>query len=418
MKRGPMILLLVVSHLVVFALARRAGEGAAMAGAAEPAEVLGMAPAKVGEREEHGLSYRRCLEDLVKSDLSRADFVSARRELFRDWLKRDPAGAIAELFPPENWRRYWRMGRELEAEIEEGMARQPREVWEWIKTHPGGDGASQWWVKAIEAHGDTGLALDLLPDAPAFATRGLMWAACKRATPEQLATIRGLLERHEIPDRDGSMADIYADRLAELAGEDLGTALAAESDPGIREQMLGHWAADEMVEQPAAIAVGELLRLPEQHRKEAIQQLAHWSERGGYAHVAGLIDELDRHSLFDSFSSEERAEWLENKIRGMREDYISLERALRDISVIQRDPLRREVMKQLGADYQKMDGFQAKAAALPPGPDRDALVAGAMEDIEAGNEGFAGLLPLLADPALRKKFQDLLDAEMKEQEEE
>lgn len=439
MKR-VLLLLLVASHLAVFVLARRqVGSDRAMDHDAKPAAAITMAPAKAGERGEgEAYSHQRCLEDLLKSDLSRADFVVARRELFRDWIRRDLIGALAELLAPGAWGRYWRLARELEDEVKDQMTQQPRETWAWIIERRDNDVAYHWWLDAMRSEGEAGLLLELLPEASAKARQQFLFTACKRATKVELGKIRDLLEERIVPAKEEDpgtqwtnplfelendqrwLVENYAERLVELHGDDMAGLLAAEKDPVIRFAILREWYGMKMAGHAADIAVAELLRLPEEYRKQALQSTmsTSWGRNPGYSGAAGLINELDRRGVLQVFTEQERSEWVQSTVDGLREDYTSLERAVRESSTIGREELRHEVLKYVGVGFSTVDSLPAEAAKLPPGPDRDALVAGALDDMSPDWDEYPMLVPLLDDPVVKKKFADLLEEELKGEEEE
>lgn len=394
---GFALLLLAGTHGALFLLAR----GMAMNGAAgqgrEELDLLQASylPGKsairggTGPKPAAGTPGTRLLKELEASRISREDFLAARRELFRDWIRRDLRGAMDELLGPESGPRYAGLAIELSAELDAEICRQPYAVWDWIASrHYGSEGPAVFdiWSKALMADGQVGVLLECLPRDPHFLDSRLLEGLCDHATPAQLPQVRALMDLKGMLGEGGT--NYYTDRMVDEVGANPAAFFKMETSPEFRASFTEEWMSTELAYLPLADRMAAVAALPDDVRADAVMLLAYAPCTQGPRAVADMINALEAGGLLGDSSSEDAGRIADGAVAawtvsGKDAEYTDLADSFHALQSIRSEPLRHEALGRLAWRSEDPGGAGAESVllesigTLPVGPDRDAFLAGA-----------------------------------------
>ncbi len=437
MKQGqrrillPLLVLLLASHAVLFFIARgRTASNRSIAPTPQPAAAKSRerdaadSAARGHDLSAAFLSRLRELEQTPLSELSQQDFLTARRELFREWLLRDPRSAFDHLFSPLEDERLKDVSSNLKKEIEEAMALHPRDTWFWIDAGRYGSltpVVMKKWLGAMMKDGQGDLVIDVLPRVPSYSIDDWVEELCRDASPARLARIRSFLfsprglegRNHRL------MLDHYAQRIAALPGATADQLLATETEPRLRGRIAAQWASRELGYLPAADAAQGVAALPRDTRGAALQEMVYAKRRGGYGANIDLLEELDTRQLFGSMTGQRREKIVSTLVHSYEE--APLEDIFTAVATRLSNPaLRDAVLTDVARDRAcgNEDQLFESLPRFPAGPARDHFLATVAPYISTDDPRMDQLIAAISDPALAAELRKEREDSGEEMEEE
>lgn len=436
----PLVLLLVASHCALFFIAAQAGKK----GDAGKTSGGGQLPAKTSTRSKsmardgEAKRFTQLLRELEESPMAYAEFEVARRELFREWLRRDLRSALDQLYSPLLKERQEKLSASLEDEIHEAIARQAREVWAWIEARDYGSLTPEMhdlWLEAVLGDGQSELAIELLPNVPEFAIEDFVDGICEHATAAELAKVREFLGSPQAKSADHkAMVADYAERVVKLPGADAAKLLAAEDDPAIRSNLAECWTERELSYLPGEAAVSGVAALPPDVRGAALVVLANGHRRGGSTTAAALLQEMDAQGLLTSLPQEHLDDVLYWCVSVRVDDEaVPLAESMAPYFQIARPELRRAAIEQISEGIETSFGDRSLTELLeglpqiPASPDRDVLLAAVAKQHASSRyfspagtfdeQALPTLLAAISEPELRAKVEGEIEEREEEEEE-
>ena len=417
------LLALVATHALVFFIAR----WQTTADTVDPAAIAEAAPAKASQRDFAGKSHRLALEDLEKTALSREEFVSLRRELFRDWVKRDLRGAMDMIYGVETNGRLGGLQWEIRDELKAAIARQADEVWQWIES--GGYGslraqACNRWIDALAEDRQLEKLTATVLRMSGWESKAAVDAICARGKAEDLLRLRANLaatgEEYRLVPGMGSVVRLpeYLTRMVELTGDGMPELLANESNEDIREYLLEVWAGEHLSKRNPAEALALLSKLPEEMGREGLQEVF-WTacQQGGFTTLVDLLEVSVPHGLWQGLEADEQENLTANAVSDAHQTYVQPAEMCRELQRISDPAIRRQVFEEAGKEIDPVR-FQSEVleavAGMAAGADRDAFIMGMLSDCNSDEAVFGDLAGQLGDETLREEISQ----EMKPMEEE
>lgn len=417
-QRIGLACLLLATHLAAYLVAG-GPKTRQLAGTAEPStnNPSASAPAKSAERAPQIEGHALLLDELVAMKLNRADYLELRRELFRDWIRRDLRGALDMIYGVETHGRFGTLSTELGAELEQAISDSGRQVWHWIASGRYGSNRRaiyQGWLESLAKKGQADLVLDLLAELPAVYASETVGTLCERATAEQLAKLRDVIGSTVAGPVDAIISmDPYVERKVVLARGHIAAALAGEEDPMYRQELAKEWVKHELGDLAGAEAVAAFLKLPEELQASALPALLEQKHHGGYPAVVEMLDEIGRQNLWEMIPEEERQGLISealshpfNRFRDAGEIYPVLAKI--------EDPAIRRLTLTAGGSLSQTNTRESECVAnldqIAAGEDRDAFIAGMVSQDIHDLAIYTQMVARVADEDLRKKLLQRLQA--------
>lgn len=415
-------LLLGASHVAVFFIAR----GTLAAAGAAPA-VVDAPAAKVrerertgsrvpgGSREEIAARFTGMLHELERAGLPDDEFYKLRQELFREWIRRDLRSALDLMASPLTVKRYGEMIDELDKELRQGIARQPRESWDWILTRRYGTitpKVADLWLQAVMEDRQVDLALELLPAAPVFAQDDFAYKISGQANAAQLAKVRAFLTSPQAQKMEQIDYPIrcYAERMAKIHAADgeIAPLLAAESDARIRGALAEEWASRELNHLPVADAVRRALALPPELRGPVLEVLAGHERQDPMAPL-DVLDSMAAHGALAGLGKDQIDIITQQVVESVTDgESLPLADSFAAVQRLGNAELRRAAYEAMGVRYEYESWFPALLESLPQlpaGPDRDAMLASAIRKANETDEHLPALIAALSDRELAAQLE-------------
>lgn len=418
-----LVLLLLVTHGLLFFIARgrasssNRSEGAAVPAAGKSHERGDGNSLARGEDVAAGFQRRlRELEETPLAELSQEDFLTAQRELYREWLRRDPRSAFDKLYGPlERWR-LESLREELSDELEEVMTKQSRDVASWLDARRYGSRTGEveeLWLRAVRMDGQSDLILERLPEVSLASMDDFVNSLCYSTSTSaaQLAQLRSFLGSARAKEgwSYGRMLDDYARRVVKIPGATTEKLLAAESDPRLRKLIAEHWVGRELAHLPAADAIRAVAALPADARPAAIDKLGESTGRYGNPAGIALLEEMDAQQLLAGLTPRRMEGVL--SVLG-HERYVTDERRpvlelFTASAALTRPALRETVLEALGASigsYERPVVLE-NLSQIPVGRERDVFLGAIASRMRGDDEHLPGILAAIGDRELAGKIQ-------------
>ncbi len=418
-----LLLLLLFTHGLLFIIARsRAGssnrDGVEAVSAAGKSRERGSGNGLArGEDVATGFMRRlRELEETPLAELSQEDFLTARRELFREWLRRDPRSAFDQLYGPLDNRRLESLRGELADELKEVMTRQSREVASWLDARRYGSLTAEVqedWLDAVMDDGQADLVIERLPQASLAGMDDFVKELCysSKTSAAQLAQIRSFLDSGRAKEAWSykRMVDDYARRVVKIPGATAEKLLAAESDPRLRKLIAEHWVDRELAHLPVADALRGVAAMPADARPAAIDKLAESKDRCANPSGIELLEKMDEQQLLAGLTPQRLESVLdmlgrERFFPGERRPVLEMFTAG---AALTRPALREAVLEALGASIGSYEGpvVLENLSQLPAGRERDVFLGAIASHMSRDDKSLPEFLAAISDRELAGRIQ-------------
>jgi len=415
-------MVLVMTHLAAYFMAGAMHGGESTVARGASLEAARMASAKASERAPQEAGHAALLRELSASTkhLSRREYLALRRELFRDWIRRDLRGAMDMIYGVEGWGRFGDLSTELGDELERAIAERGREVWHWMDSGRYGSirsAAYYKWIQALGKHGQQAVAIELLDELqrelPDDLLSETIATLAVRAKAEDLAALRKAWETlPEDHDERRKRASYDAARQVQLAKGNLDTLLAHESDPMMRQELAKSWAKQELDELAGAPAVEAFAKLPVELRPEALKALLTSKHHGGFPMAVEMINEIGRQNLWGDIPEDERQRLSEQAVFNYVGFGLIGDDMFAELAKLEDPGLRHYALMQ-STGYSLLMSHSEDASLetldrLPAGEVRDSVIAGLVED-DLENAFFQQLVDRVADEKMREELMKRLE---------
>ncbi|WP_265594895.1 hypothetical protein [Haloferula sp. BvORR071] len=436
MKLLLVLLGLASTHAAAFLLAARAAVGPAgevAGGRAGEWRVPAKSVARGTSTAEAGRGFARLLDELEHSGLDAEAFQTARLELFQEWIRKDLGGAMDRLLGPLDGKRYKTCAdnREIKKALTIAMAEQSRTVWDWIAARRFGTesvGVAKDWLRAMRWSGQSELLEELLPGMPGFCQADAVAALLAEGKPEEMARLRGLVDRYRdvppaptmVQDPFGGVAvargvdtrDRYAARMVQLLMDRNGQPAefyTQETDPVVLQTFTKYWTQEEIAPLAPAEAVQALLALPEEARGAACRQLLDVAERPYIGEVAELLEAMAGQGMLGGPGGELDAGLVQMAVHGvMIQDGADLSSSFQVLAAIGDPQLRQTALAALARGAMAASVLET-AAQVPAGAARDCFIAAAAGDDRYAPEDREKLAAEIGDADLAERVRKRIE---------